>query len=226
MRGSELHKLVNRSLVWPATRSPVSLLPEVCDDALPTGHESLDGVLGGGWPAGTLTELLIDGSGYGEVGLLMPALADLLSRDGETGNRWIIWVGPPYVPYAPALAGAGLDLDRVFIVRATAPDDIVWVTEQAVHSDVCAAVLAWPEESGSYAVSRSMRRLQVAASGSSCRVFVYRHIRHARDASPAPLRIGVTPARAGLRLDVMKRRGGGPVSLVVPHALNRTGPEY
>ena len=42
------------------------------------------------------------GSGpIGELQLVIPALA-ALSRE-----RWILWLSPPYIPYAPALAASG-----------------------------------------------------------------------------------------------------------------------
>ena len=54
---------------------------------LPTGFPALDHLLGGGWPTGMLTELLVPGygssghgspgHGSGELGLLSPALARL-----------------------------------------------------------------------------------------------------------------------------------------------------
>jgi hypothetical protein len=184
---------------------------------LPTGCADLDRVLGGGWPAGSVTELLVDGAGLGEIGLLVPALANLLHPDREASSGWVMWVAPPYVPYAPALSGAGLDLGRLLIVRVRQGNDIAWVAEQAIRSGVCAAVLVWPEDSARHAESaRALRRLQVAAVDSACRVFVYRHLNTARQASAAPLRICIAPEPGGLRLDIFKRRGGGAVTLAVP----------
>ena len=73
--------------------------------------EDLDGQLpGGGWPDSGLVELLPNESGIGELRLLMPALAKL-SREA----RWIAWIAPPYLPYAPALASAGI----VALARST-----------------------------------------------------------------------------------------------------------
>ena len=183
---------------------------------MPTGHETLDQTLGGGWPVGMLPELLVEGSGLGEVGLLLPALTRLLSDEPREENRWIMWVGPPHVPYAPALSAAGLDLDRLFVIRARACEDIVWAAEQAIQSGVCAAVLAWPDDTGEPAAVRALRRLQLAAAESRCHVFVYRHRRHAAQAAPAPLRICLRPENHRLVLDILNRRGGGATRLTVP----------
>ena len=42
-----------------------------------TGHEPLDRALAGGWPQGSLCELLTDQWGQGEFRLLLPALGRL-----------------------------------------------------------------------------------------------------------------------------------------------------
>lgn len=82
-------------------------------DAQPTGLADLDALLpGGGWPRGALSEILIEHDGIGECSLLLPALAAL-----TRARRRIALVAPPYVPYAPALAAAGVDLDQ----RETTP---------------------------------------------------------------------------------------------------------
>ena len=78
-------------------------LEHVVHPTVPTGHRALDRELpGGGWPMGTLSEVLHDGVGIGEVGFLSGALA----RAAE-GNRLIAWVNAPHLPYAPALAQSG-----------------------------------------------------------------------------------------------------------------------
>ncbi|MCX8004215.1 MAG: hypothetical protein N2688_04540, partial [Burkholderiaceae bacterium] len=58
-----------------------------------SGHTALDAELpGGGWPLAALTELLFDAPGFGELSLLLPALARC---SGPT-----VWV----LPHAPAAA--------------------------------------------------------------------------------------------------------------------------
>ena len=56
---------------------------------VPTGFPALDQLLGGGWPTGTLTELLVSGQGSGELGLLSPALARLTNAatDSDHAHR-------------------------------------------------------------------------------------------------------------------------------------------
>ena len=66
-----------------------------------SGFAPLDAELpGGGWPCGALTELLPQHEGIGELRILGPALAQLAAQ-----GKFIAWIAPPYLPYAPALGG-------------------------------------------------------------------------------------------------------------------------
>src|SRR5580698_8276447 len=74
-----------------------------------TGFSELDDALpAGGWPLGTLIEIIPACEGVGELSLCLPLLATLC-REG----RRIALVSPPHVPYAPALKRAGLFLDSI-----------------------------------------------------------------------------------------------------------------
>ena len=107
--------------------------------ALPTGFTGLDAELpGAGWPRQALTELLVDQTGIGELELILPALATLTSAGRRT-----VWVAPPHVPYAPALAAAGVDLVNLLVVRAPERRDALWAAEQALRSGSCHALVAW-----------------------------------------------------------------------------------
>lgn len=183
-------------------------------DAVPTGFAALDELLpGGGWPRGALTELLLARQGIGELRLLMPALARLPEADG-----WLAWVAPPYVPYATALAAAGIDLARVLVAKPPTDADAWWTAEQALRSGACGALLAWLRA----ADERRMRRLQLAAETGHAWGVLFRHARAAGERSPAALRLLLEPAAEGLAVHVLKRRGG-PVSQPVRVALQQTG---
>ncbi|MBT6892147.1 MAG: hypothetical protein HOA25_11645, partial [Gammaproteobacteria bacterium] len=83
-----------------------------------TGFTRLDQELPGtGWPADGVTEFLHDRAGIGELRLLAPALARMTHEQ----NRWVLFVSPPYIPYPPALAQAGIDLARVIVSQPKAP---------------------------------------------------------------------------------------------------------
>ena len=148
--------------------------------AVPTGFAELDAELpGGGWPAGALTELLVPAKGIGELGLLMPALARLTCA----GKR-VVWLAPPYLPYAPALAAAGIDLPHLALVRAAGQRDALWAAEQALRAGSCHALLAWLPSPG-YA---HLRRLALEPAEAGLRV----HILKRRGAqSGAPLLLPV-----------------------------------
>ena len=179
-------------------------------DALPTGHVALDALLpGGGWPRGALTELLIERQGIGELRLLMPSLS--------AAGGWLAWVAPPYVPYAAALAAAGIDLKRLLVAKPKSTADAWWTAEQALRSGACGALLAWLRA----ADERRMRRLQLAAETGHTWGVLFRHARAAQERSPAALRLLLEPSANGLAVHILKRRGGPvskPVIVAMPQA--------
>lgn len=192
-------------LVWQADRLAGSAAP-----GLPTGFAALDSQLpGGGWPRGALIELLAARPGVGELSLLLPLL-----RRTPT-DHWLAWIAPPRLPYAPALAAAGVPLERLLLVRTASDAETLWATRQATASGACSAVLAWPGRVD----NAGLRRLQLAAEDSATPLFLFRPADAARQPSVAALRLQLS-ARAGrLLVHVLKRRGpapGAPVELVLP----------
>ena len=190
-----LADILHHGLVWR-----VGELPRAEIQGSPSGFAALDAELpGGGWPSGVLTELLPEHIGIGEVRALGPVLARL-----SVQGRWIAWIAPPYLPYAPALEAAGIDLTRVMIVRTKSSQESLWAIEQALQSGACGAVLGWPDKA-SFA---QLRRLQIAAEGSTALAFLFRASLAAREASPAALRLLLQSMRGELAVRILKRRGG------------------
>ncbi len=180
----------------------VNTNPAADCESLPTGFPALDEKLpGGGWPVGALTEILSEREGIGELRIVLSTLASL-SREG----RWIVWVAPPYVPYAPALLVRGVDLSRVLMVRADFGPERVWAAEQALRCEACGAVLLWP----CAADERSLRRLQLAAETGKTWGVLFRTERAAGRFSPAALRLQLIPSAQGLVVRVLKCRGRSP----------------
>ncbi|ENO84670.1 translesion DNA synthesis-associated protein ImuA [Thauera linaloolentis] len=180
-------------LVWQGSH-----LARPPGNTLPTGFPALDAELpGGGWPAGALIELLAEHPGVGELSLLLP-----LMRSARA-ERWIACIAPPLLPYAPALAAAGVPLQRLLLVQPATAAETLWATRQATASGACALVLAWPSRPDTAA----LRRLQLAAEESATPLFLFRERGMARHASPAPLRLALAPTAGGLRIDILKRRG-------------------
>lgn len=176
------------------------------DRLLASGWEVLDEALGGGWPRAALVEVL--GEAHQGLSLVLPLLARL-GRD----PRWLIWVAPPYIPYAPALAARGVRIGQLLLVRDVSAGQGLWAAEQALRSAGCAAVLLWPEQ----LQSTQLRRLQLAAEQGDCPGILFRPLRAAAQGSPAALRLRVRPAPLGLEVEVLKRRGGwGGARCIVP----------
>ena len=164
-----------------------------------SGFAALDAELpGGGWPCGALTEILPQHEGIGELRILGPALAQLAAQ-----GKFIAWIAPPYLPYAPALAAAGIALERVLIVKTANDGDSLWAAEQALRTTACGGVLAWPRRIG----YPQLRRLQLAAEGSRCLALLFRPTQAAREPTPAALRIALATSAGGLALSILKRRG-------------------
>lgn len=192
--------LLHERRVW---RGRPAVLPP---SAQPTGHAVLDAALPtAGWPESALTEILFPVDGIGELQLLWPTLARLT----HAGER-IVLVAPPYLPFAPAWQGAGIDLRQLQVVQTMQSRDALWATEQCLRSGSCGAVLCWPQQ----ADDRALRRLQVAAESGRTLAFAYRPLKAALNPSPAALRIAIDAQPSQLR--VLKCRGGLPPARPIP----------
>jgi cell division inhibitor SulA/protein ImuA len=209
-----LEEILQRHPVWRGG-AVSSAIP-----AVPTGFAELDGALpGGGWPTGALSEILAGREGIGELQLVLPALASL----SWAGKR-IVWLAPPHLPYAPALAAAGIDLAHLVVVRAPGRREALWAAEQVLRAGSCHALAAWFPG----ARYEELRRLAVAAEASRAWVVLFRPQEAARMSSPAALRLAVEPAGDALCVHILKRRGApaaAPLHLPVKrpvHALGRT----
>lgn len=166
---------------------------------LTSGFPGLDRLLpGGGWPKGALTELLLEHQGIGELRLILPAIGEITRTEG-----WVALVAPPYIPYAPALVSLGVDLNHLVVLEPRALKDQWWAAEQALRAGSCSAVVFWP----STIDERNLRRLQLAAQTGGAAGFVFTPAARAAQASPAPLRIRLSPAGSDLEVQILKRRG-------------------
>jgi len=176
--------------VW---QGPRHAQPEV----EPTGHAQLDAALpGGGLPVGALTEVLHEFDGTHELSLLLP----LITRMTKGGRR-IVFVHPPYIPYAPAFAAAGVDPWALHTI-ANCGDEGLWAAEQCLRSATCALVACWPKQAN----DRQLRRLQLAAEGGRAMAVAFRPARAAMTASPAAVRLHADADG----IQVLKCRGGNP----------------
>jgi len=163
-----------------------------------TGFAALSSELpGGGWPLGNLIDILVQQPGIGELQLLRPALLGLSSRP-------IVLIQPPYIPQFSAWAGWNGKPSHLLWTRASRTADALWTAEQILRSEAFAAVLLWQES----VRHPNLRRLQLAAQESNALFALMRPLAAASQPSPAPLRLALHPARRGLTVSILKRRGG------------------
>lgn len=211
--------LLSRSLLWRGQDGSFSDTA-----AIATDFAALDDYLpGGGWPLTGISEIFIERYGLGELSVLMPALA-ALSRRAVAARRWIVWVAPPFVPYAPALAHHGVDLSRVLLVhpkKGSDPffspdaDETLWAVEQVIRSQSSVAVLAWVRA----ADMPALRRLQLGAEATRCWTVLFRPVSAISQSSPAVLRCrlsstaeGQAGGESGIHIEIRKCRGRRPRS--------------
>jgi protein ImuA len=198
--------------VWRAD----DLSPTGWAGTVASGNAALDAELpGGGWPQGALTELVVETPGRGELSLLVPALAQA-TRTG----RPCVWTLPylqasngaaenayPPLPYAPALAAAGIDLDRSIFVQPTTPRESLWALEQSLRMPHLGALIGWLPAGHVDADFRALRRLHLLASRYQALVFVLRTPQAAAAPSPAALRLQLNCRDGRLEVTLLKRRG-------------------
>lgn len=195
----------------------------------PSGFAGLDAELpGGGWPHGTLTELLLPHPGLGELRLVAPALACVARAE-----RCVMLFDPPAALSGWALAQLGVATEQLLVIygrsgprrsqglRRQLPEaDLLWALEQSLRSGHVGAVLAWlPLRLRADA----LRRLQIAAQSHDGPAFLLREIDARLKPSPAPLRLALGCAGIDtLALRVLKRRGpplAAPLALTLPPVL-------
>ena len=199
-----LDTLLRDARVWRAGQRTSGI------KGIASGYPQLDARLATeGWPAAALTEILLDQPGVGELKLLMPALAALSQPRHDGEHRWIMWIAPPHIPYAPALNDAGVDIQRVMVVHANERMDVLWAAEQSLRSGNCAAVLCWVNQ----APDKSLRRLQLAAAQGDRFGVVFSPTRTATQSSPAALRLMLTHDEQQRTLHILKNRGGRPATI-------------
>ena len=187
-----------------------------------TGHKPLDKVLhSNGWPLAMTTEIGLKNPGAGELRLLIPALRKLSNSDlihelkpktsskksSQTHSKKILWIAPPFVPFAPSLVKEKIDLSKLTVVQTNNISDTLWATEQALLAECCAAVFCW---TGTYNLStHQMRRLQLAAEQSASWHVLLRHSDCLKQSSTAGLRLHIEAnSYSKLKVHVLKQPQG------------------
>ncbi len=192
MANEAFEKLIDKGALWRGRGAT-----QQARRVEPSGWRVLDECMGGGWPRAALVEVL--SSDHQGVSLLLPLLARLSEL-----SRWLAWVAPPHLPFAPGLSASGIDLQKVLLIREVSGEQRLWAAEQALRSGSCSVVLLWPQALQTVQV----RRLQLAAEQGDCLGILFRPLRDAAVSSPAALRMKVAPSPLGLDVEVLKRRAG------------------
>lgn len=195
-----LNDLYRQRRLWRGSRTPAAAR------GIETGFPCLDAILPQqGWPRGAVIEVVVSDWGIGEMGLFLPLMAHY-NYHGE----YVTWVAPPYMPYPPALAAAGLDLGACRVLRNPDKDrQILWCAEKLLQSSTCGLILAWPRS----LPGQSVRRLQLAVESSDAVCILWRRDEPASgrsrmwDGRPATLRLRLCRDGEGLHLEVVKARG-------------------
>ncbi|MBT5602623.1 MAG: translesion DNA synthesis-associated protein ImuA [Gammaproteobacteria bacterium] len=222
---SKLQQLMQETGLWRANHLRSSEVK-----GMPTGFPELDPWLpDNGWPRASVTELLHPHSGIGELRLLAPALASLSQQQ----KRWIAWIGSPYIPYAPALIQAGINIKAILIIKPTSIADQLWAIEKSLASGACSAVLAWPDKG---IQPKHIRRLQLASKAGQSWGLIFRSEKAVKQSSPASLRLHLKPGdkinssnKSAICVTIIKRPGGwasGPIDIRFKGDLNSQKPLF
>ncbi len=189
------HVLPDIAAIWRGTE-----FGSVVSATVATGWEALDKELpGGGWPCGSLAEVLSPQPSVLEWRLIGPAIRRVVATD-----RQVVVIGPPKHPHLPGLAHEGMDQRHLVWIQAEAPAERLWATEQLIKSNAAGAVIAWLPQ----ARQEQIRRLQISAQACDGLVFLFRPESAQHEASAAPLRLQASYGLDWeLHVHVFKRRG-------------------
>ena len=168
-----------------------------------SGYPELDRILPNrGWPRNSIIEIMVPQNGLGELQLLLPVMSSLSRL-----KNGLVWIEPPFLPYAPALEAAQIDLSHLLVIRLqsdgrqTRIGDILWTAEKALRTPGCGMALLWVNN----IKDKMVRRLQVAAESGQSIGILFRPV--AEQTSPAALRLVLKPAGRMLQINIVKARG-------------------
>lgn len=156
---------------------------------LPTGFAELDEALpGGGWPGCGIVEVNVVSWGQGELSLFLPLMRRLNAKSQQAAGM-LVWVAPPYMPYAPALLQAGISLSHLWVLDAKiSAKDQLWAVEKCLRQPG-ALILFWPSRISHKAVQRL--RLAAINAGALGVMFCSRSSGQVSDHLPVDLRLKV-----------------------------------
>ena len=184
-----------------------------------TGFIALDEALGGGWPLPALIELLCDEHGIGELRLLLALLKPRPTPGVELTNerKIVLWLSPPFELHVIALTQYGMEPADHWVCPVPNAADLQWAMVQALRSGACQTVIAWART----LKPATLRTLKLAALTGRTVGVLFRPSNHARFASPATLRLGLTTDELALKVTVIKMQGRRPCMVrIIPTAVD------
>jgi len=209
--------------------------PEISSQSLSLGVEALNRVLPDhGLPRGAVVELSVHGSALGtSLGLAACRAAQQAALSQGGSMPWCAFIDPSGTLYAPGVAAAGVELERLLVVRPSV-EAMSRVALRIVESAACAVTVidtlgvpGQPLEVNLTAWTRVVRRLAMGVDGTAHTVIL---LTDAAVARPLPLpvaqRIEIErPSENKLVVRVSKDKQGR-VSAARPIAWVRSGPAW
>lgn len=157
-----------------------SELADQAVEAVSTGIPALDDVLPQhGIPPGGMVEWLTDGPGVGATTMALAGVRAALPR----GGRWVVIdLRGDFFPLA--VAGWGIPLERLVLVRPTTARDAAWAFEQSLRCPGVCVSWHWLEATP----ERTLQRWKAAAEVGQGQGVLFRPLTAQRQASWADVR--------------------------------------
>ncbi|KZN49645.1 translesion DNA synthesis-associated protein ImuA [Pseudoalteromonas luteoviolacea] len=185
--------LQHQNLVWQGTENaPAS---RQVYETVSTGFGDLDKQLHGGLPKQGVVDIQSQ-VGIGELRLLLPYL--------RKQTRMCAVIHPPALLNAHALFHQGVDTGQFLVITPNSPQEALWAAEQCLKSGACGSVLLWHGDLEVHQV----KRLQLAAQTGQGLICILRSGIKQSASLPVCLSLKLAPHELGLRVQVIKRRGG------------------
>lgn len=172
---------------------------------LSTGFAELDQILAGGFPANTVIELHSP-VGIGELRLLLPCLTRAMAC-----QQLLVFINPPMLMGCQMLQAEGIAPSQVLVLHPATAQDALWAAEQCLKSGCCGSVILWQP---TLSIAQ-LKRLQLCAQNGQASLFIFRGQRQAQISLPVALSLQLSPANQGVKVQVLKRRGGRPTAPVL-----------
>lgn len=119
--------------------------------------------------AGSVTEIIVQNDDLNSIPMLMPLLAQL-SKD----DRWFVWIAPPALLPKQHLLEAGIDLNKVILLKPGSKYSTFELAKQALSTGTSHAVISWP----GYLSDAELHDLECAATKGNSHGIVIRRRQH------------------------------------------------